>query len=83
MVTRNTQQQPCQPEPGVQLIDAMGLLRKTPPYDVRLSGISRATCAGVRTDAELASGTLHDELGMKMPGGCGTDQRHIEGLALA
>jgi hypothetical protein len=82
MVTGNTQQLSCQPELEAQLIDSIDLFRKTPPYDVRFSRISRATCAGVRTDAGLAGGTLHDELGMKMPGDCcGTDQRHIECLA--
>jgi hypothetical protein len=64
MVTRNTQQQPCQPQPGAQLIDATGLLRKTPLYDVRLSGTSRVTCAGVRTDAGLAGGRLSRKIGL-------------------
>lgn len=82
MVTGNTQQLSCQPELEAQLIDSMDLLQMPLPHDVRFSGISRATCAGVRTAAGLAGGTLHDELGMKMPGGCcGTDQRHIECLA--
>jgi hypothetical protein len=42
----------------------LGLFRKTPPYDVRLSGTSRAICAGVRTDAELTGGWRSRKIGL-------------------